>query len=336
MEYLYDVFISHSNKDKQIARLLAVELKYAGFNVWFDEWKIELGDDIYVEIERGIEQSRTMIILMSSAFFNSEWTYFERSTSAFRDPVNKDRTVLPVVIEETKIPDALQRIKHFDFTEQNTGRINGIINILGRRLKKDAKRKLHTKKVDAESAKDRLPLKHGRKGDVFEDMVAFALGNKVCALLFFDIDGFSYINAKYGLSVGESIIQEIETVLAKTAPKSAYVQRWNADEFVCLVPNSPDREALDAAAQLVAAINNHAWEQLATGLFLTISCGVSIYRRRSSLSEVEWVESAILGARSVKVKGGGRAQFGSKIKSSPKEIARKKRAPLEYLDRYGS
>ena len=62
-------------------------------------------------------------------------------------------------------------------------------------------------------------------------------------------------------------------------------------------------------------------------------CG---YKSRGSIKEVEWVESAILGSISVKVKGGGGARIGPRPKSSPQEVARKVRAPLDYLDLYGS
>lgn len=37
-EYLpYDVFLGHSSKDKPTVRELAVRLRGAGLNVWFDE-----------------------------------------------------------------------------------------------------------------------------------------------------------------------------------------------------------------------------------------------------------------------------------------------------------
>jgi hypothetical protein len=60
MTFKYHIFLSHSSQNKPIARLVAHELKHAGFDVWFDEWMIALGDDIFLEIERGIEQSRAI------------------------------------------------------------------------------------------------------------------------------------------------------------------------------------------------------------------------------------------------------------------------------------
>ena len=36
----FDVFLSHSSKDKPTVRALAVRLKKDGLKVWFDDWEI--------------------------------------------------------------------------------------------------------------------------------------------------------------------------------------------------------------------------------------------------------------------------------------------------------
>ena len=41
---LYDVFISHSSKDKAIAEQIASRLKHFGLHVWFDSWEILVVD----------------------------------------------------------------------------------------------------------------------------------------------------------------------------------------------------------------------------------------------------------------------------------------------------
>ena len=45
-DFSYDVFLSHSSKDKHIVRPLAERLRNDGLNVWFDEWSIRAGDNI--------------------------------------------------------------------------------------------------------------------------------------------------------------------------------------------------------------------------------------------------------------------------------------------------
>ena len=40
-EFLYDVFLSHSAKDKAVVRPLAERLRADGVKVWFDEWVLQ-------------------------------------------------------------------------------------------------------------------------------------------------------------------------------------------------------------------------------------------------------------------------------------------------------
>ncbi len=58
-QFKYDVFISHSAKDKPAARELAERLRKDGLRVWLDEWEIKPGDGILLKIQQGLEQSRT-------------------------------------------------------------------------------------------------------------------------------------------------------------------------------------------------------------------------------------------------------------------------------------
>ncbi len=43
-EFPYDVFLSHSAKDKAVVRAVAERLRKDGMRVWFDEWEIKGGD----------------------------------------------------------------------------------------------------------------------------------------------------------------------------------------------------------------------------------------------------------------------------------------------------
>ena len=55
--FTHDVFLSHSAKDKPVARDLAERLREAGLTVWFDEWEIRPGDSIPSKIEEGLENA---------------------------------------------------------------------------------------------------------------------------------------------------------------------------------------------------------------------------------------------------------------------------------------
>ena len=49
-EFLYDVFLSHSVKDKAVVRPLAERLRADGVKVWFEEWVLKPGDSIPAKI----------------------------------------------------------------------------------------------------------------------------------------------------------------------------------------------------------------------------------------------------------------------------------------------
>ena len=65
--FLYDVFLSHCAADSAVAQDLAKLLKADGLRVWLDEWSIQLGDPIGMSTEQGLEQSRTLILLLSTS-----------------------------------------------------------------------------------------------------------------------------------------------------------------------------------------------------------------------------------------------------------------------------
>ena len=46
----YDVFLSHSSKDKAGVRPVAERLRGDGLRVWLDEWEIKAGDSIPAKI----------------------------------------------------------------------------------------------------------------------------------------------------------------------------------------------------------------------------------------------------------------------------------------------
>jgi len=78
--FAFDVFLSHSAKDKDTVRELAQRLKDDGLRVWFDEWEIKPGDSIPVKIEEGLEHSRVLVLCMSANAFGSDWARLESRT----------------------------------------------------------------------------------------------------------------------------------------------------------------------------------------------------------------------------------------------------------------
>ena len=106
-----------NSRDKEKVLTIAKQLQVRGLKVWFDDWIIRYGDDIYLSIEQGLAQSRTLILFMSPHAFDSDWVGLERSTAIFRDPANRNKRFLPVLLTDCEIPDPIHRFKHFDLRE---------------------------------------------------------------------------------------------------------------------------------------------------------------------------------------------------------------------------
>jgi len=116
--FSFDIFLSHNVNDKQRVRSLAERLRAEGLRVWFDEWAIKPGDDIYLAVEHGLEAARVLVLCLSEHALGSEWVKMERSTVLFRDPSNKGRRFIPLVLDDCKLPDTLRRFKYVDFRRE--------------------------------------------------------------------------------------------------------------------------------------------------------------------------------------------------------------------------
>jgi hypothetical protein len=116
LEFQYDVFLSHSAKDKAGVRPLAERLRQDGLKVWFDEWVLKPGDSIPAKIEEGLEHSRVLVLCMSAHAFGSDWAQLEAGTCGrgnlpFRDPLNQERRFIPLRLDDAPIKGSLAQIQ---------------------------------------------------------------------------------------------------------------------------------------------------------------------------------------------------------------------------------
>jgi len=118
-EFEYDVFLSHSSKDKDVVRGVAERLRAAGLKIFFDEWSIKVGDHIFLSIEKGLDSSRVLVLFLSSAAVDSQWVDLERGVALFRDPRNSGRRFVPVLLEDCELPGTLSAYKYVDFRKKS-------------------------------------------------------------------------------------------------------------------------------------------------------------------------------------------------------------------------
>jgi hypothetical protein len=118
-EFQYDVFLSHSSKDKEVVRAIAERLRVDGLHVWFDEWEIRAGDSIPAKIEEGLEHSRVLVLCMSANAFGSDWAQLEAGTFRFRDTLNKERRFIPLRLDDASIKGSLAQFLYINWLAQD-------------------------------------------------------------------------------------------------------------------------------------------------------------------------------------------------------------------------
>lgn len=92
----YDVFISHSSEDKDdFVRPLTLELQNLGVKVWYDEFELKLGDSLRRSIDKGLINSKYGIVILSTSFFNRNWTQYELDGFVNRE-MNGMKVILPI------------------------------------------------------------------------------------------------------------------------------------------------------------------------------------------------------------------------------------------------
>lgn len=130
-EFQFDVFLSHSSKDKAVVVALAERLRDRGLRVFLDDWCIEPGDDIYLALEKGLEVSRVLVFCASPISVGSEWVQFERSTVQFLNPGNKKGKLrlIPLLLADCELPTALQRLKRIDYQKHSDEAFESLLEV---------------------------------------------------------------------------------------------------------------------------------------------------------------------------------------------------------------
>ena len=118
-DFTYDVFLSHSSKDKAVVRAIAERLRVDGLRVWFDEWGIRPGDSIPAKIEHGLEHSRVLVLCMSAQAFGSDWAQLESYTYRFRDPLNKERRFIPLRLDAVPLKGSLAQFLYINWLPED-------------------------------------------------------------------------------------------------------------------------------------------------------------------------------------------------------------------------
>ena len=135
-DFKFDVFLSHSAKDKAVVRGVAEWLRGDGLRVWLDEWEIPshaplahpMGEGPGLlspgapgvraaKIAAGLEHSRVLVLCMSAHAFGSDpgAPGLKAGTFRFRDLLNQHRRFIPLRLDDAPIKGSLAQFLHINW-----------------------------------------------------------------------------------------------------------------------------------------------------------------------------------------------------------------------------
>jgi hypothetical protein len=110
-----NIFLSHRKVDAAAAERLAQEIQAAGHDIWFDEWRIDVGDSIVSRIDEGLAGASYLILCYSSSGL-SPWVNREWQSALARQLSHRGIKVLPVLQTGGSPPEILADIAYADLT----------------------------------------------------------------------------------------------------------------------------------------------------------------------------------------------------------------------------
>jgi diguanylate cyclase (GGDEF)-like protein len=95
------------------------------------------------------------------------------------------------------------------------------------------------------------------------------------SLVFFDIDHFKIVNDTYGHQTGDEVLMALGKIIADTKRDYDIAGRYGGEEFLLLLPETNQKQALEVAKKIKSIITAMEIKTEKGTLKITVSCGIS-------------------------------------------------------------
>lgn len=99
---------------------------------------------------------------------------------------------------------------------------------------------------------------------------------RTLSVVMFDVDHFKKINDSYGHDIGDAVLKSVATIVEETIREYDYAFRMGGDEFLLLLPETDEKQALLLAERIRNKIETHKLEKN-TKILITASFGIAQY-----------------------------------------------------------
>ena len=112
------IFLAYGHEDREAARAVYALLRGSGYKVWMDEQDLLPGQFWHGEVSKAIQRSDVTVILVSASTA-PEKGFWSKELEIILEKSRQmgGHTVIPVRLDQSKPPDALQLIQWIDYFE---------------------------------------------------------------------------------------------------------------------------------------------------------------------------------------------------------------------------
>jgi len=98
---LHDTFISYATEDNDFVSAIAYGLKANGLSIWYAQLSLKVGDKLLDSIEKGLQESRSGVLVLSKSYLAKNWTSYEMDILV-RQHIDGNKKLLPIWLSVTK------------------------------------------------------------------------------------------------------------------------------------------------------------------------------------------------------------------------------------------
>jgi hypothetical protein len=121
--FVPSIFLSHNSNDKPFVRKLAGRLSDAGVVVWLDEVNLRIGDSLVDKIADAINNVHFVAAVISANSITSPWVRKELSLAMTKEINGDNKVILPIVIDDCELPNALKDKLYADFRKHRSNKV---------------------------------------------------------------------------------------------------------------------------------------------------------------------------------------------------------------------
>jgi diguanylate cyclase (GGDEF)-like protein len=115
----------------------------------------------------------------------------------------------------------------------------------------------------------------GNRRSAERRLAGLRLGAEPLSLAVVDVDRFKEVNDDTSHTHGDEVLRRVAALLREHSRAGDEVYRWAGDEFLVVLPEATQAQALAAAERLRAAVADADWADLPLSEPITVSIGVA-------------------------------------------------------------